>query len=308
MKFSQKQQGHLIMLVVMGIFGLNIPINKELYNSELISPIVLVTIRMTFAAVVFWLASFFTPKEKIAKKDMWILVLGGLCGMLFNQSLFAYGLGKASPVDASIITTSSPLFALIIAAIILKEPITLKKAGGVLVGIAGALFLIYSSMNSSAIKQSPSIEGDLAVMGAQLFYSFYLVITRPLSEKYSPITMMKWMFTFSALVAAPLFHNDVLSAPLFYQTDIKPFLSLAFTLIAATFIAYMLIPLAQRRIRATTISMYNNVQPLIASSIAIFVGQDRFTVEKLIAALLIFSGVYLVTTSKSRKDILAEGS
>lgn len=308
MRFSQKQQGHLIMLAVMGIFGLNIPINKELYNTELISPIALVTIRMTFAAIVFWLVSFFTPKEKIAKRDMWILVLGGLCGMLFNQSLFAYGLGKASPVDASIITTSSPLFALIIAAIILKEPITLKKAGGVLVGIAGALFLIYSSMYSSSIRQSPSIEGDLAVMGAQLFYSFYLVITRPLSTKYSPITMMKWMFTFSALIAVPLFHNDVLSAPLFYQSDIKPFLSLAFILIAATFIAYMMIPLAQRRIRATTISMYNNVQPLVASSIAIFVGQDRFTIEKLIAALLIFAGVYLVTTSKSRKDILAEKS
>ncbi len=306
MTISQKQQGHLIMLVVMTIFGLNIPINKYLYTSGLLTPMAMTLLRMGFASIAFWLISLVMPKEKVEKKDMLILLIGGLCGMLINQSLFAYGLGQTSSVDASIITTSGPLFAMILAAIILKEPITAKKAGGVLVGGAGAIFLVYSSTQVSTTGQGSALAGDIAVLSAQFFYSFYLVITRPLSTKYSPITMMKWMFLFSALIDLPIGYKYVMDAPLFYQPDIMPYLLLSFTLVGATFITYLLIPLAQRRIRPTTISMYNNMQPLIASAVAIYMGMDRFTIEKLIAAILIFGGVYLVTVSKSRADLEEE--
>lgn len=307
MTLSQKQQGHVIMLVVMSIFGLNIPINKYLYETGLLTPASMTMLRMGFAAIAFWTISLFVEREKVVKKDMYILLLGGLCGMLINQSLFAFGLGKTSSVDASIITTSGPLFAMILAAIILKEPITTKKAGGVFLGGAGAIFLVYTSAHSvTATSQHGSIIGDIAVFGAQLFYAFYLVITRPLSTKYSPITMMKWMFLFAATVNLPLAYMDVIEAPLFHQPDILPYLLLSFTLLGATFFTYLMIPLAQRRIRPTTISMYNNMQPLIASGVAIYMGMDRFTWEKLIAGILIFGGVYLVTVSKSKEDVEKE--
>ncbi|NDV79104.1 DMT family transporter [Dysgonomonas sp. 511] len=307
MTLSQKQQGHLIMLTVMTIFGLNIPINKYLYAEGLLSPMAMTLLRMGFAAIAFWLVSLFTEKEKVTKKDFLILVIGGLSGMLVNQSLFAIGLGQTSSVDASIITTSGPLFAMILAAIILKEPITMQKAGGVLLGGAGAIFLVYTSNNiASAGEGGSPLFGDAAVMGAQLFYAFYLVITRPLSTRYSPITMMKWMFLFAAIADLPIGFRYVAEAPLFQQADILPYLLLSFTLLGATFFTYMMIPLAQRRIRPTTISMYNNMQPLIASGVAISMGMDRFTLEKLIAAILIFGGVYLVTMSKSKADLEKE--
>lgn len=307
MAFSQKQQGHLIMLLVMTVFGLNIPINKYLYAEGLLSPAAVTLLRMSFAAIVFWIVSLFIKKEKVERKDLLVLCIGGLCGMLINQSLFAIGLSQTSSVDASIITTSGPLFAMILAAIILKEPITFKKAGGVIIGGAGAIFLVYTSHSiTAATGQGSALIGDLSVMSAQLFYSFYLVITRPLSTKYSPITMMKWMFLVSALVDLPIGYKSVIDAPLFQQADIFPYLLLSFTLLGATFFTYMMIPLAQRRIRPTTISMYNNMQPLIASTVAIFMGMDKFTIEKLIAAILIFGGVYLVTQSKSKADLDAE--
>ncbi len=305
MVLSQKQQGNLIMLVVILIFGLNIPINKYLFAEGLLTPMAMTALRMSFAAVMFWLVSLFLPKEKVEKKDMLLLLGGGLCGMVFNQGLFAYGLGQTSPVDASIITTSSPLFAMIIAAIVLKEPITWMKAGGVLVGAAGAIFLVYSS-HSGNTGQDASMAGNMAIAGAQFFYAFYLVITRPLSEKYSSVTMMKWMFLFACIAALPFSYGEVLKAPLFHQSDATPFLLISFTLIGATFLTYLLIPFAQRRIRPTTISMYNNMQPLIASGVAIYMGMDHFTVEKLIAAVFIFGGVYLVTKSKSRADVEKE--
>ena len=304
MKLTAKQQGNMIMMFVILIFGLNIPINKYMFAEGLLTPMAMTALRMSFAATAFWLVSLFTPKEKVAKKDMLLLLSGGLCGMVFNQGLFAYGLGQTSPVDASIITTSSPLFAMIIAAIVLKEPITLMKAGGVLVGGAGAIFLVYTSNHGE--MQDGHMAGNMAIVGAQFFYAFYLVITRPLSERYSSVTMMKWMFLFACIAALPFSYGDVLKAPLFHQTDIMPFLLIAFTLVGATFITYLLIPFAQRRIRPTTISMYNNMQPLIASGVAIYAGMDSFTLEKLIAGILIFGGVYLVTKSKSKADVQME--
>lgn len=292
------------MFAVMTAFGLNIPVNKYIYQTEILSPIAVVVLRMVFASVAFWLISLFTTKEKVAKRDMFILFLGGLFGMVLNQGLFAYGLSLTSPVDASIITTSGPLFAMVLAAIILKEPITAQKLGGVIVGGLGAVLLVYTSANISTA--TGNWQGNFSILSAQAFYATYLVITRPLAEKYSPFTIMKWMFLFAAVVLLPFGFSDVIDAPLFKQTNTKPYLALGFVLVAATVFTYMLIPFAQRRIRPTTISMYNNLQPLIASAVAIAVGMDNLTLYKIIAALLIFGGVYMVTMSKSKADLDAE--
>lgn len=305
MVLTQKQQGNLIMLLTMTIFGLNIPINKYLYSEGLISPFGMTASRMAFAAIAFWVTSLFTLREKVAKKDLLILLLGGICGMVLNQGCFAYGLKQTSSVDASIITTSGPLFAMIIAAIILKEPITFRKVGGVIVGGCGAIILVYTAQQAN-LSHGGSLIGNLSVMTAQFFYAFYLVITRPLSQKYSTITMMKWMFLFASLTTLPIFGKDMIQAPLFHQKDIIPFLLIGFTLFGATFLTYMMIPLAQRRIQPTTISMYNNLQPLIATIVAVVAMGEKFTFERFIAAIFIFGGVYLVTTSKSKADMEAE--
>lgn len=302
---SQKQKGHIIMFVAICIFGLNIPINKFIYAHHMLSPIGVTLLRMSFACLAFWIVSFFLPKEKVAKKDLLILLCGGVLGMAFNQGCFAYGLSQTTPVDASIITTSGPLFAMIIAAIILKEPITTQKVGGVFVGAIGAIILVYTSTHTIT-GNSSSWQGNVAVLCAQAFYATYLVITRPLSDRYSAVTMMKWMFLFAAILIFPFGIKDVIDAPLFQQHEKEPYMALSFVLLGGTFIAYMLIPMAQRRIRPTTISMYNNLQPLIASGVAISLGMDEFSITKVIAGIFIFGGVYLVTMSKSKADLEKE--
>lgn len=306
MTLSKKQEGHLIMFGAMCIFGLNIPVNKFIYQAEALSPMAVTLLRMSFAACMFWLVSLFMPREKVNKKDLLILLVGGILGMAMNQGCFGYGLSRTSPVDAGIIATSGPLFAMIISAIILHEPITKKKAGGVFVGAIGALILVYTGTAAASSAQS-SWQGNITIMCAQLFYATYLVITRPLADRYSSITMMKWMFLFSAIVMFPIGIKDVINGPMFHLPDQGAyFAALAFILFGSTFIAYMMIPMAQRRIRPTTIAMYNNLQPLIASIAAISVGMDRFSIEKVVAALFIFGGVYMVTMSKSKADLEAE--
>lgn len=302
MNLSEKQQGHLMMFVAIVIFATNIPISKYILSGH-ISGFGLTGMRVLFGAIAFWGVSLFGKKEKVDKKDQLILFVGGMTGIIFNQGLFIIGLNETSPVDASIITTSSPLFAMIFAALLLKEPITLQKAGGVLLGVLGAVILVYSSANIHHSGQEPSTIGNIIVIGSSLSYAFYLVITRQIASKYSAVTIMKWMFTYAAIILIPFVYKDMVEAPLFYELDHTALLALSYPLMMATLVAYLMIPMAQRRIRPTTISMYNNLQPVIASTIAIVMGMDSFSIEKLLAAILVFVGVYLVTQSKSRKDV-----
>jgi len=307
MKLSDKQIGNLTMFCVVSFFAVNIPISKHLLSSGNISPYGLTIARMAFASIAFWIASLFMKKERVERKDKLTLLAGGLLGITFNQGLFIFGLSNTSPVDASIITTSTPLYAMIIAAIVLKEPITAKKVSGVLIGGLGAIFLVFTAHHGD-ITNDPSMKGNIAVACSSLSYATYLVVTRPLTSKYSSVTMMKWMFLYSTIILLPFFYKDLIEAPLFRQTETLPYMLIGYTLLFATFIPYMLIPVAQKKIRPTTISMYNNMQPLIASFIAIILGQDSFSIEKVISGVLILLGVYLVTVSKSKADVDAEST
>lgn len=297
---EQKKNGHLIMLVVTLIFGLNIPLSKSLLPAAM-SPEGLTISRFAFGAVAFWMASIFTKKERVPLKDHLFFLVGACCGVIFNQGLFLVGLSHTSPIDASIIITAGPLFAMIFAALILKEPITLMKAGGVLVGASGAILLVYSGSHTVATQSS--VVGNLMIAGSSMIYAFYLVISRPVVARYSAVTMMKWMFLYASVMVVPFFYPHILEAPVVQTPTLKPVLQMIYTLFGATFVTYLLLAMAQQRIRPTTISMYNNLQPLIASFVAIMVGMDHFSMLKLLAGALIFSGVYLVTQSKSKADI-----
>jgi drug/metabolite transporter (DMT)-like permease len=266
-----------------------------------ISPEGLTLSRILFAASAFWIASLFIPREKIPFKDHRFFLIASLCGVSFNQGLFLLGLNMTSPIDASIIITCGPLFAMIFAAILLKEPITFLKISGVVVGATGAVLLVFNAHHTSTVHSS-SLVGNLMVFGSSIIYAFYLVFSKPLTQRYSPVTLMKWMFLYASVMVTPFFIGKVISAPVFHHPEVTPVLQMMYTLFMATFVTYLLIPMAQQRIRPTTISMYNNLQPLVASLVAISIGMDHFSVIKLISAVLIFTGVYLVTRSKARAE------
>ena len=239
-------------------------------------------------------------------KDLGLLFICALCGVGINQGLFIVGLNRTSPVDASIIATGVPIFVMLLAAVILKEPITKMKAFGVLLGCCGGISLILASTHATG--QASSLEGNLMIIVSGFVYSIYLVLSKPLSLRYSAVTMMKWMFLFSTLVLLPFTWQHVLGTPAFHREafDMKEIGAICFVLIGATFIPYLLIPMSLKRIRPTTVSMYNYIQPIIASLIAVMVGQDTFSLQKVLSAALVFVGVYLVTQSKSRADMEKE--
>ena len=301
---KDKWHGHFAIITTNLIFGFNTPIAKTLVP-EWISPYALTLLRMGFATLIFWGIGCFVQKEKISPKDLIILFFGALFGLVGAQLSFAHALLYTSPVNISIIAAMTPIVVMLLAALVLKEPITLKKAGGVFIGAAGALLIIFQSGRGST--QPGSMTGNLLCIVNVITYAIYLVIIRPVSQHYSPINLMKWMFLFSALISLPLGYRDLLHTPAFEATtELHVWLRIAYVVIMATGIAYFLVPMALKRIRPTTASMYNNLQPIIASMIAILIGQDIFTWDKPVAAVLVFTGVYLVTQSKAKEEIKAE--
>lgn len=302
MMTKDKWHGHLAILATNFIFGLNTPIAKTIVP-EWISPYALTLVRMSFATLIFWAVGCFVAKEHVKGRDLVTIFLGALFGLVGAQLSFANALLYTSPVNISIIAAMTPVAVMLLAALVLKEPITLKKAAGVLIGASGALLIILQS-NATGSSKEGNLIGNLLCIVNVITYAIYLVITRPVSQRYSPVTLMKWMFLFSALISLPLGIGDLPQAKVFSnETSLNIILRLSYIVIMATGIAYFLVPMALKRIRPTTVSMYNNVQPIVASVIAIIIGQDVLSWDKPIAACLVFTGVYLVTQSKSKEDV-----
>ena len=295
-------KGHILIMLANILFGASMPVFKYLLTAD-VPPEAITIMRAIFACMMFWLVSFFMPKEKVLPKDLCLLFVCALCGVGINQWLFVIGLKNSSPVNASIIATAVPIFVLLLAALVLKEPITAKKSLGVFLGVSGGLLLVFNSTQTTS--GTNSLWGDMLMLLNQLMYSVYLGLSKPLSRRYSSVIMMKWMFLFSTLALAPFCLQYMQYVPMFHREtfNVSQLYALLYLLFGATFVSFMLIPMALKQIRPTTVSMYNYVQPIIASAIAVAVGQDTFSMQKLLSAALVFVGVYLVTQSKKRKDI-----
>ena len=294
---QSKWIGHLAVLAVYIIFGVNPNCSKAVVP-DYITPEAYTALRLFVGAAGFWLISLFTPREKVARRDMWTIALGAvsLYGTLWA---FAEAMRFISPTYVSLISAMSPLVVMLMAALFLKEPITVRKAAGVFFGIAGALMMILFSLHGDSHYSNI---GALLCFVNILFYAAYLLITRAVSPKYSPVTMMKWMFLFSFVLSLPLAIPTVKSSPLLLGTaPAMAYVNMGIVALFATVLAYYLLPVALRHIRPTTVSMYSNLQPLITAALAIAVGQDVFTWNKPVALVLVIFGVFLVTTSRAKE-------
>jgi drug/metabolite transporter (DMT)-like permease len=300
-----KVKGHLAVLFANVIFGLNVPITKSLLTGWM-TPMGYTTTRMLFGAFIFWLIGLFAPKEKVEVKDLLIIAAGGLFGLIVPQYTFALGLQYTSPVNFSLIVALGPIAVMLLAALFLKEPITMKKALGVLLGISGALVIVFQ--NRSFGSGPNDMLGILLALVNITNYGIYLIIIRKISSKYAPVTLMKWMFFFTVVFILPFGYAEIFTQQVFSSgVPLATYLQFAFVLVFSTAVAYFLIPISLKTLRPTTVSVYMNLQPIIASTVAILVGQDVFSWDKPLAVALVIAGVIVVTQSKSREDVEKEG-
>ncbi|MBO8456165.1 MAG: DMT family transporter [Bacteroidetes bacterium] len=296
------------MLAASVMWGAMAPISKFVMSAGLVGAIVVTDVRIFGAAMLFWLFSPFFKREKVEKKDYLRLFGAAMFAIVFNQGVYISGVSMTSPVDASIITTSLPIVTMILAAVFLKEPVTVRKAVGVFLGMSGALLLVFGNRlmagegTAAAVHGTSNVWGDILCLAAQCSYALYLVLFKDLIGKYSPVTLMKWMFTFASVIMLPLTAGRFFTAP-WASVPAEQYAGLGFILFCGTFLCYFLVPIGQKTLRPTLVAMYNYVQPVVATFIAVIWGMDSFNLIKLIAVILVFCGVLLVNRSKSRSDI-----
>ena len=298
---KEKTLGHLACFIAYAIFGINIIVCKDLTSSRLISPLALFCLRSLGAGSLFWIISCFLPKEKVEKKDYGKIMMASLLGFFLTQMTFLIAIPDITPMDCSIVSSLSPIYTMFIAAFALKEPITLRKVGGVAISFLGVIYLILNTVTGQGSTVQTSWVGILLMIANSLCFSLYLGLFKPVITKYSVITFMKWIFLFAAAFSLPLAAKELISFD--YSLLSGTYLSeLAFLIVCSTFITYFLIPLGQKRIRPTLVSMYSYVQPIIAIVISIWVGMDTLSWQKVLAAVMVFGGVVLVNYSRSAKS------
>lgn len=290
--------GHLACAAAYVIFGINVVVCRDIATDGGIAPIVLFSMRALVAGALFWLASIFTKKEKVPWKDLLRLAGAGFLGLFMPQLTFLHAIAHTTPVDLSVMSTTTPIFTMFVAAIFLKEPITWKKAFGVALSFGGILWLILqSTFGGNGASETEPI-GIAFCFANYIVFALYLGTCRKLIARYSVVTSMKWMFLVSFIISIPftvphLPSTDFMAVPSYVWWEI------GFMIIFSTFIAYYLIPVGQKRIRPTLVSMYGYLQPIIAIAVAIWTGMDRLTFTKILAAMLVFTGVWVVNQSRA---------
>ncbi|MDB9725618.1 DMT family transporter [Salibacteraceae bacterium] len=284
-------KAHAALFAANLIYGLNYSVAKDVMP-EYIQPFGFILLRVLGASLLFWFFHSLLSNEKIDKKDWPRIALCGLFGVAMNQLLFFAGLNITTPINAAIIMTSNPILVLIAASIILHEVITKQKILGLSLGVIGALLIIIFKADFSF--DSTTWPGDVMILMNAASYGVYLVIVKPLMTKYQPLTIIKWVFTFGLLYVIPFGFYDFMAIEWSsFTTTI--WLETAFVVICTTFFAYLLNIFALKKLQPSTVSTYIYTQPVLASFFAIIMGKDELSLVKIVGAVLIFTGVYIVS-------------
>ncbi|RIJ34135.1 DMT family transporter [Pontibacter oryzae] len=293
---NKQIQVHLALFLVALIYGSNYSIAKEVMPVY-VGPFGLIVIRVVSAAIFFGIFSRLVTKEKIVgRADNLRVIFCGITGVAVNQLCFFAGLNLTAPINAALLMVIVPVVVLIFSAILLKERVGKRKVSGIAIACTGALLLIY---NSKGENTTGNIWGDLLIILNATSFGMYLVLVKPLMQKYKAITIVSRIFTVGAVLVIPFGYKQLL-APAYSSFPVSIWLAILFMVLAVTIVAYLLNTWALRFANPSLVGAYIYLQPVMAILIAVGVGKDVFTIEKGSYALLIFAGVYLVSRTKQR--------
>lgn len=288
-------RGHLMLLGAAVLWGCNAPMIKDLQGLG-VPALVVADMRAVGAAVAFWVMSLFVGGgERVSVSMLGRLCVAGILCIVLNQVLFTVGVNYTSPIDATVISTMLPIVTMVFAAIILKESITGMKVVGIAVGAAGALTLVFGGGGSSV---GGGLVGDALCFTAQVSCALYMVIFSNTIHRYSVVTLMKWLFLFSAIIVTMVTWPSVVSVD-YASLPLKAWGEMLFIVFGGTFVSYIFFTGGQKLLRPTVVSMYNYVQPIVATVLSVAMGVGTFGVGKVTSMAMVFAGVYIVTHAKN---------
>jgi len=274
------------------IYGLNHTIAKGLMPTY-IQPFGFILLRVLGAAILFWAISFWAPKESIDKKD-WPRMLGcAFMGMSINMLMFFKGLSLSTPINSSVLITISPIIIFLLSIWILKEKVTFNKIIGIALGFIGALSLIFFTAETGQNAENIPLGNVMFLVNATA-YGIYLVIVKPLTLKYHAVTLLKWLFLMAIFINLPITLSEFQEVD-WHNLPIDAILRMLFVVVGTTFLTYLLNIYALKYLNASTIGAFTYLQPLIGILFAISVGSDVLDLLKILAAIFVLLGVFLVS-------------
>ena len=288
-------RAHVAMVTAMVLFGMMSPLSKDAMNSGLTGQ-QLATLRIVGGTLLFWLAQLFTPWHSVRRGDLARLAVASVFGVVLSQGGLIMGISRTSPINATMEITAQPIYVLVLSAVLLHRRITLRKACGVLLGFAGAATLVLMNVGDSA-GPSASIAGDLMVLGSQVAFALYLTMFLPLIARIDPLTFNRWMFTAGSLILLP-FTIDDMTALDWSSVAATTWFDVGYIVVACTFVCFLLVVYSQRRLPTTVVSSYNYIQPVVTVAGSLAMGLAVLQWQHLVAAILIFGGVWLVISSR----------
>ena len=276
------------------LYGVTFTIAKDVMP-QYVEPFGFIAMRVGGAMLLFWLVSFFGPQEKIAKQDFPRIITAAFFGIALNMLTFFKGLSYTSPIMGAVLMVTTPMIVLVLSAFIMKERMKKRKVFGLLLGLAGTVTLIL--YGKSMINAPNATLGNLLVFINAVSYGFYLIIVKKLMDKYNAFVFVKWIYTFGFIMVLPFGWNEY-QAIKWATIPVDILYKIGFVVVFSTFLTYLLNLLSMRELKPTTVAVFIYLQPLFATLFAVGLGKDELTWVKIISALLIFTGVFLVTQKK----------
>ena len=293
----KRNYAYLAATLVSIIYGVTFTVAKDVMP-KFVLPFGFILLRVAGSAALFWAVSSFGPKEKIEPKDFPRIAAAAFFGVALNMLTFFKGLSYTSPIMGAVLMCTTPMIVLVFSAVLLRERLSGKKIVGLILGLIGtAVLILYGKSIHNAPKASL---GNLLVFLNAISYGFYLIIVKKLMNKYNAFTFVKWIYTFGLLMVLPFGWNEFQAID-WPQIPLGIYYKIGFIVVFSTFLTYLLNLISMRELKPTTVAVFIYLQPLFASVFAIGLGKDEISAVKLIAAVLIFTGVYLVTLVKETK-------
>ena len=280
------------------IYGINHTVAKMVMPIY-IGSLGLVFLRVLGATIIFWTISLFFKTKPIEKKDRLTILKCGLFGMSINIAAFIAGLDYSTPVNSSILIIISPIFVVILSFFIFKNKINFIKILGIILGFIGAMILILTADSNSSIGRNIPLGNFLFIVNS-ISYAYYLIIVKPMAEKYDLITLFKWLFLIGLIFNFPLGINQFLDVDWASLPIWEAVLPMVFVVVGTTCMTYFLNGYALSKITSTEVAVFMYLQPIIGILFAIFTKSDTITLIMFVASVLIFTGVYLTSVLKQK--------
>ena len=280
------------------IYGVNHTVAKMVMPIY-IGSLGLVLLRVLGATIMFWTISLFFKSKPIDKEDRFTILKCGIFGMSLNIAAFIAGLDYSTPVNSSILIIISPIFVVILSFFIFKNKINFIKILGIILGFIGAIILILTADSNSSIGRNIPLGNFLFIVNS-ISYAYYLIIVKPMAEKYDLITLFKWLFLVGLVFNFPLGINQFISVDWMNLPLKQAVMPMIFVVVCTTILTYSLNGYALSKLSSTEVAVFMYLQPIIGVLFAIFTKSDSLTLSIIFASTLIFLGVYLTSVLKTK--------